>query len=207
MSRKITLTESELVKLVQKIISEQSSSDLDELELVQLMKNGDQRAQTEFFKRFYKQMFGFVRSKSQKFDDSDIDAIVTRALGRAITGINQFRGESNLESWVRTIVRNTMIDLVKRNSTNKAKAFKYVDPDDFLHSNRYQETNPINDVQKIFNLFLKTLKEKERNIMVLRAQGDSVKEISDKLDINDGTVKWYISGLMKRFKEFMEKNK
>jgi RNA polymerase sigma-70 factor (ECF subfamily) len=207
MNRKITLTESELVKLVQKIISEQSSSDLDELELVQLMKNGDQRAQTEFFKRFYKQMFGFVRSKSQKFDDSDIDAIVTRALGRAITGINQFRGESNLESWVRTIVRNTMIDLVKRNSTNKAKAFKYVDPDDFLHSNRYQETNPINDVQKIFNLFLKTLKEKERNIMVLRAQGDSVKEISDKLDINDGTIKWYISGLMKRFKEFMEKNK
>jgi RNA polymerase sigma-70 factor (ECF subfamily) len=205
--KKITLTESELVKLVQKIISEQSSSDLDELELVQLMKNGDQRAQTEFFKRFYKQMFGFVRSKSQKFDDSDIDAIVTRALGRAITGINQFRGESNLESWVRTIVRNTMIDLVKRNSTNKAKAFKYVDPDDFLHSNRYQETNPINDVQKIFNLFLKTLKEKERNIMVLRAQGDSVKEISDKLDINDGTIKWYISGLMKRFKEFMEKNK
>jgi RNA polymerase sigma-70 factor (ECF subfamily) len=207
MSRKITLTESELVKLVQKIISEQSSSDLDELELVQLMKNGDQRAQTEFFKRFYKQMFGFVRSKSQKFDDSDIDAIVTRALGRAITGINQFRGESNLESWVRTIVRNTMIDLVKMNSTNKAKAFKYVDPDEFLHSNRYQETNPINDVQKIFNLFLKTLKEKERNIMVLRAQGDSVKEISDKLDINDGTIKWYISGLMKRFKEFMEKNK
>jgi RNA polymerase sigma-70 factor (ECF subfamily) len=205
--KKITLTESELVKLVKKIISEQSSSDLDELELVQLMKNGDQRAQTEFFKRFYKQMFGFVRSKSQKFDDSDIDAIVTRALGRAITGINQFRGESNLESWVRTIVRNTMIDLVKRNSTNKAKAFKYVDPDDFLHSNRYQETNPINDVQKIFNLFLKTLKEKERNIMVLRAQGDSVKEISDKLDINDGTIKWYISGLMKRFKEFMEKNK
>jgi len=207
MSRKITLTESELVKLVQKIISEQSSSDLDELELVQLMKNGDQRAQTEFFKRFYKQMFGFVRSKSQKFDDSDIDAIVTRALGRAITGINQFRGESNLESWVRTIVRNTMIDLVKRNSTNKAKAFKYVDPDDFLHSNRYQETNPINDVQKIFNLFLKTLKEKERNIMVLRAQGDSVKEISDKLDINDGTIKWYISGLKKLIKEFMEKNK
>jgi RNA polymerase sigma-70 factor (ECF subfamily) len=205
--KKITLTESELVKLVKKIISEQSSSDLDELELVQLMKNGDQRAQTEFFKRFYKQMFGFVRSKSQKFDDSDIDAIVTRALGRAITGINQFRGESNLESWVRTIVRNTMIDLVKRNSTNKAKAFKYVDPDDFLQSNRYQETNPINDVQKIFNLFLKTLKEKERNIMVLRAQGDSVKEISDKLDINDGTIKWYISGLMKRFKEFMEKNK
>ena len=43
--------------------------------------------------------------------------------------------------------------------------------------------------------------------MVLRAQGDSVKEISDKLDINDGTIKWYISGLMKRFKEFMEKNK
>lgn len=205
--RKITLTESELIKLVQKIVLEQSSTDLDEFELVQLMQNGDQRAQTEFFKRFYKQMFGFVRSKSQKFDNSDVDAIVTKALGRAIVNIDQYRGESNLESWVRTIVRNSMLDLVKRNSTNKAKSFKSVDPDDFLQSNRYQEINPINDVQKVFNLFLKTLKEKERNIMVLRANGDSNKEISDKLGINEGTIKWYISGLMKRFKEFMEKNK
>jgi RNA polymerase sigma factor (sigma-70 family) len=205
--RKITLTESELIKLVQKIVLEQSSTDLDEFELVQLMQNGDQRAQTEFFKRFYKKMFGFVRSKSQKFDDSDIDAIITRALGRAIVNIDQYRGEGNLESWVRTIVRNSMLDLVKTRQTNKAKSFTSVDPTDFSKSDRSQEINPINDVEKVLNRFLKTLKEKERNIMVLRAQGASNKEIADSLDINEGTIKWYISGLMKRFKEFLEKYK
>jgi RNA polymerase sigma-70 factor (ECF subfamily) len=205
--RKITLTESELIKLVQKIVLEQSSTDLDEFELVQLMQNGDQRAQTEFFKRFYKKMFGFVRSKSQKFDDSDIDAIITRALGRAIVNIDQYRGEGNLESWVRTIVRNSMLDLVKTRQTNKAKSFTSVDPTDFSKSDRSQEINPINDVEKVLNHFLKTLNEKERNIMVLRAQGASNKEIADSLDINEGTIKWYISGLMKRFKEFLEKYK
>jgi RNA polymerase sigma factor (sigma-70 family) len=205
--RKITLTESELIKLVQKIVLEQSSTDLDEFELVQLMQNGDQRAQTEFFKRFYKKMFGFVRSKSQKFDDSDIDAIITRALGRAIVNIDQYRGEGNLESWVRTIVRNSMLDLVKTRQTNKAKSFTSVDPTDFSKSDRSQEINPINDVEKVLNRFLKTLKEKERNIMVLRAQGASNKEIADSLDINEGTIKWYVSGLMKRFKEFLEKYK
>jgi len=188
--RKITLTESELIKLVQKIVLEQSSTDLDEFELVQLMQNGDQRAQTEFFKRFYKKMFGFVRSKSQKFDDSDIDAIITRALGRAIVNIDQYRGEGNLESWVRTIVRNSMLDLVKTRQTNKAKSFTSVDPTDFSKSDRSQEINPINDVEKVLNRFLKTLKEKERNIMVLRAQGASNKEIADSLDINEGTIKW-----------------
>ena len=207
MGRKITLTESELIKLVQKIVLEQSSTDLDEFELVQLMQNGDQRAQTEFFKRFYKKMFGFVRSKSQKFDDSDIDAIITRALGRAIVNIDQYRGEGNLESWVRTIVRNSMLDLVKTRQTNKAKSFTSVDPTDFSKSDRSQEINPINDVEKVLNHFLKTLNEKERNIMVLRAQGASNKEIADSLDINEGTIKWYISGLMKRFKEFLEKYK
>lgn len=207
MGRKITLTESELIKLVQKIVLEQSSTDLDEFELVQLMQNGDQRAQTEFFRRFYKKMFGFVRSKSQKFDDSDIDAIITRALGRAIVNIDQYRGEGNLESWVRTIVRNSMLDLVKTRQTNKAKSFTSVDPTDFSKSDRSQEINPINDVEKVLNHFLKTLNEKEKNIMVLRAQGASNKEIADSLDINEGTIKWYISGLMKRFKEFLEKYK
>ncbi len=205
--RKITLTESELIKLVQKIVLEQSSTDLDEFELVQLMQNGDQRAQTEFFRRFYKKMFGFVRSKSQKFDDSDIDAIITRALGRAIVNIDQYRGEGNLESWVRTIVRNSMLDLVKTRQTNKAKSFTSVDPTDFSKSDRSQEINPINDVEKVLNHFLKTLNEKEKNIMVLRAQGASNKEIADSLDINEGTIKWYVSGLMKRFKEFLEKYK
>lgn len=206
MGKIIRLTESELVKLVQRIISEESMKDYDEIELVQLMKQGDQRAQTEFYNRFYKKMFGYVRSKSQKFDDFDIDAIVTRGLGRAITGIKQYRGDSNLEAWVRTIIRNTMIDLVKSRQTEKAKSFKYVDPTLISQSNRYQEINPVNDVKKILGEFLKTLNEKEKQIMILRSQGVSNREIADNVDSTEGTVKWYVSGLMKRFREFMEKN-
>ena len=204
MKKKLTLSESELVELIQKIISEQSAKDLDELELVQLMKNGDQRAQTEFFNRFFKKMFGFVRTKSNKFDDLEIDSIVTRALGRAIDNIEQYRGESNLESWVRTIVRNSMLDLAKFKQSNKAKSFVSADPSMISQTNRYQESDPINDVKKILHDFLKTLNEKEKNIMKMRADGVPTVEISKILDINEGTVKWYISGLMKRFKEFMK---
>ena len=37
MSRRITLTESELIELVQKIITEQTMTDLDDYELVSLL--------------------------------------------------------------------------------------------------------------------------------------------------------------------------
>ena len=204
MGKRITLTESELIKLVQKIIIEQTMTDLDDYELVLLLKQGDQRAQTEFFNRYYKRMKGYVRSKSQKFDSDDIDAIVLRGLQRAITYIDSFKGESNLESWVVRIVRNAMLDVAKQKESNKFKSTKYVDPTVISQANRYQEGPTTNDVKKIFEKFLDTLNEKERKIMILRSQGASNQEIADNADSTEGTVKWYVSNLMKRFKKYME---
>lgn len=204
MGRRITLTESELIELVQKIIIEQTMTDLDDYELVLLLKQGDQRAQTEFFNRYYKRMKGYVRSKSQKFDSDDIDAIVLRGLQRAITYIDSFKGESNLESWVVRIVRNAMLDVAKQKESNKFKSTKYVDPTVISQVDRYQEGPTTNDVKKIFEKFLDTLNEKERKIMILRSQGASNQEIADNADSTEGTVKWYVSNLMKRFKKYME---
>lgn len=204
MGKRITLTESELIKLVQKIIIEQTMTDLDDYELVLLLKQGDQRAQTEFFNRYYKRMKGYVRSKSQKFDNDDIDAIVLRGLQRAITYIDSFKGESNLESWVVRIVRNAMLDVAKQKESNKFKSTKYVDPTVISQVDRYQEGPTTNDVKKIFEKFLDTLNEKERKIMILRSQGASNQEIADNADSTEGTVKWYVSNLMKRFKKYME---
>lgn len=204
MGKRITLTESELIKLVQKIIIEQTMTDLDDYELVLLLKQGDQRAQTEFFNRYYKRMKGYVRSKSQKFDSDDIDAIVLRGLQRAITYIDSFKGESNLESWVVRIVRNAMLDVAKQKESNKFKSTKYVDPTVISQVDRYQEGPTTNDVKKIFEKFLDTLNEKERKIMILRSQGASNQEIADNADSTEGTVKWYVSNLMKRFKKYME---
>lgn len=204
MGRRITLTESELIELVQKIIIEQTMTDLDDYELVLLLKQGDQRAQTEFFNRYYKRMKGYVRSKSQKFDNDDIDAILLRGLQRAITYIDSFKGESNLESWVVRIVRNAMLDVAKQKESNKFKSTKYVDPTVISQVDRYQEGPTTNDVKKIFEKFLDTLNEKERKIMILRSQGASNQEIADNADSTEGTVKWYVSNLMKRFKKYME---
>ena len=207
MGNKITLTESELVRLVQKIISESTLTDLDEYELVQLLKQGDQRAQTEFFNRYYRRMKGYVRSKSQKFDSDDIEAIVSRGLQRALTHINSFKGDGSFESWVVKIVRNAMLDVAKQKEGNKFKSTRYVDPTVISQVNRYQEGPAINDVKKIFEKFLDTLNEKERKIMILRSRGMSNMEIAQNADSTEGTVKWYVSNLMKRFKGFMEKYK
>ena len=40
--------------------------------------------------------------------------------------------------------------------------------------------------------------------MILRSQGTSNQEIADNADSTEGTVKWYVSNLMKRFKKYME---
>ena len=206
MGKKITLTESELVRLVQKIISESTMTDLDEYELVHLLKQGDQRAQTEFFNRYYRRMKGYVRSKSQKFDSDDIEAIVSRGLQRALTYIDSFKGDGSFESWVVKVVRNAMLDVAKQKESDKFKSTRYVDPTVISQVNRHQEAPAVNDVKKIFEKFLETLNDKERKIMILRSQGASNLDIANNADSTEGTIKWYVSNLMKRFKKFMEEN-
>ena len=203
---KYTLTESDLVKIVKKIISEQKLNNLDDYELVHLLKMGNQRAQTEFFNRYYNRLRGYVRSKSQKFDDDDIDAIVSKSLEKALRFIDDYRGDTNLDAWVITITRNSMLDAVKSKESEKIKSTKYIDPTVISQSNRQQDTIQINDVKQIFEKFLRTLNERERDIMILRSQGTPNKEIADNVGTTEGNVKWYVSNLMKRFKTFMEKN-
>jgi RNA polymerase sigma-70 factor (ECF subfamily) len=203
---KYTLTESELVKLVQKIINEQTLNDLDEYELVELLKMEDQRAQTKFFNRYYNRLKGYIRSKSQKFDEDDIDTIVSQSLIKALNSIDDYRGDTNLDAWIITITRNTMLDAVRAKESKKIKSTKYVDPTIISQSNRQQDTIPVNDVRKIFEKFLETLNKREKEIMILRSQGAANKEIANTVGTTEGNVKWYVSNLMKRFKSFMEKN-
>jgi RNA polymerase sigma-70 factor (ECF subfamily) len=203
---KYTLTESELVKLVQKIINEQTLNDLDEYELVELLKMQDQRAQTKFFNRYYNRLKGYIRSKSQKFDEDDIDTIVSQSLIKALNSIDDYRGDTNLDAWIITITRNTMLDAVRAKESKKIKSTKYVDPTIISQSNRQQDTIPVNDVKKIFEKFLETLNKREKEIMILRSQGAANKEIANTVGTTEGNVKWYVSNLMKRFKSFMEKN-
>jgi RNA polymerase sigma-70 factor (ECF subfamily) len=203
---KYTLTESELVKLVQKIINEQTLNDLDEYELVELLKMEDQRAQTKFFNRYYNRLKGYIRSKSQKFDEDDIDTIVSQSLIKALNSIDDYRGDTNLDAWIITITRNTMLDAVRAKESKKIKSTKYFDPTIISQSNRQQDTIPVNDVKKIFEKFLETLNKREKEIMILRSQGAANKEIANTVGTTEGNVKWYVSNLMKRFKSFMEKN-
>lgn len=203
---KYTLTESELVKLVQKIINEQTLNDLDEYELVELLKMEDQRAQTKFFNRYYNRLKGYIRSKSQKFDEDDIDTIVSQSLIKALNSIDDYRGDTNLDAWIITITRNTMLDAVRAKESKKIKSTKYFDLTIISQSNRQQDTIPVNDVKKIFENFLETLNKREKEIMILRSQGASIKEMANSVGTTEGNVKWYVSNLMKRFKSFMEKN-
>lgn len=203
---KYTLTEIELVKLVQKIINEQTLSDLDDYELVELLKMEDQRAQTKFFNRYYNKLKGYIRSKTQKFNEDDIDMIVSQSLIKALNSIDDYRGDTNLDAWIITITRNAMLDAVRAKESGKIKSTKYFDPTIISQSNRQQDTIPVNDVKKIFENFLETLNKREKEIMILRSQGASIKEMANNVGTTEGNVKWYVSNLMKRFKIFMEKN-
>lgn len=205
--KKLILTESELIGLIQKIISEEQLTDLDEYELIHLLKKQDQRAQTELYNRYLDRIKRFILSKTQKLNPDDLEEIALETLEKAMRKIDDFRGESTLATWIFRIAYRNLLTFVKSQESVKRKSEKYVDPLVMTQTQKHHTSTSINDTQKIFEKFLDTLNEKERRIMKLRAQGMSNMEIAQNADSTEGTIKWYMSNLMKRFKDFMEKYK
>jgi RNA polymerase sigma factor (sigma-70 family) len=176
---------------------------INEAEIIMGLKQNDQRLQTQFFNAYYGRLKRFVMSRSQKFDNDDIDMIVSSSLTRVFRYINSYKGKCALDSWVLVITRNTMTDYARSKNGNKYKSIYYTDPVLLSQVNSHYEHYHVNDVEVVLDKFLDTLKPKERTIMVSRSQGDKLKDIAKEVGIAENTVKWYVSYLVKDFKDFI----
>ncbi len=96
----------------------------------------------------------------------------------------RFREESSIESWLYAIARNESFRMNKRMSREEEKAEKAADRQEFSMNGAYVSEESIT-----LDLLLDRLPEKYRDVMALKAQGVSEKDIARQLNITTGTVK------------------
>lgn len=168
----------------------------EERELVQRVKSGDQAAFRELVERFKQQTYYLAFDLAGNHHDAE--DISQEVFIKAYRGIGKFRSGSKLSTWLYRITVNAYIDSKRKKSHKMVSLFEKRDNNeadplevvsDGVAGNPEISMNAA-DINEHISGALEHLSERERSVFVLRHYHDlPLKEISEALDITEGTVK------------------
>ncbi len=136
----------------------------------------------ELYQEYFSLVYNYLRSLCGKKEVAE--ELTQETFYKAIKGINKFKGESKISTWLCQIAKNLWRDYLKKE--NKIKEISYDDEnyiDILLIEESYNEN--IDDREDLINLYkeIHKLDEKTREVFYLRMKGElSFKEIGEILD-------------------------
>lgn len=191
---------------IQSIVNEnnptesQISRDPETQILIEGCLRGERSAQEKLYKKYYGKMMGLCLRYTQNNDDA-METLNTGFL-KVFTNIGKYNYTSALGTWIYNIVRNTCIDHLRANL--KFNQNVSIDKEDFFEIQ--SDSNPLDKLmaQDLLRI-LKTLPQTTGLVFNLFAiEGFSHKEISEQLQITEGTSKWHMCEARKLLKARLE---
>lgn len=181
---------------------------MDERELIARLQKRDEAAFEELIRQYEKKVYTLcfrMCGNSEDAEEAAQDAFL--ALWR---GIDRFRQESTLSTWIYRLATNACIDTLRRRKKQSGSVSLddeelFVDAVDT--SPQPQETVEHREVQKLLQEGLSALPEEYRKVLILREiEGLSYTEIAESASIELGTVKSRISRGRSLLRNFLSGN-
>ena len=169
------------------------------LELIDLIRKGDQSAFRELFDRFYQLLLAVAINLLGDLNQAK------DVVQEVFINIWNKRESINIHSAVEPFLKRSVIN----RSLNRIKARKHTVPEDTLASTPYQDRGhqklEAQDLENIIQSALNSLPERCRTIFILkRIEGMTLKEIAQQLDISTKTVENQITKALKVLKEAVQ---
>ena len=181
---------------------------MNERELIARLQKRDEAAFEELIRQYEKKVYTLcfrMCGNSEDAEEAAQDAFL--ALWR---GIDRFRQESSLSTWIYRLATNACIDTLRRRKKQSGSVSLddeelFVDAVDT--SPQPQETVEHRETQKLLQEGLSALPEEYRKVLILRAiEGLSYTEIAESASIELGTVKSRISRGRSLLRNFLSGN-
>lgn len=181
---------------------------MNERELIARLQKRDEAAFEELIRQYEKKVYTLcfrMCGNSEDAEEAAQDAFL--ALWR---GIDRFRQESSLSTWIYRLATNACIDTLRRRkkqigSVSLDDEELFVDAVDT--SPQPQETVEHRETQKLLQEGLSALPEEYRKVLILREiEGLSYTEIAESASIELGTVKSRISRGRSLLRNFLSGN-
>lgn len=135
-------------------------------------------------------------------NESDAEDIFQEVLLKVIQKLDSFSGKSKFKSWIIKIIINKVIDFKRRKKSNAhhVEIKDYHLPEDPTADSKLDFKRLLADISDA----LETFNPIHREILMLRAQGMSQKEIAKKLGIPIGTVGTRLMNARRYLNDFLE---
>lgn len=181
---------------------------MNERELIARLQKRDEAAFEELIRQYEKKVYTLcfrMCGNSEDAEEAAQDAFL--ALWR---GIDRFRQESSLSTWIYRLATNACIDTLRRRKKQSGSVSLddeelFVDAVDT--SPQPQETVEHRETQKLLQVGLSALPEEYRKVLILREiEGLSYTEIAESASIELGTVKSRISRGRSLLRNFLSGN-
>jgi RNA polymerase sigma-70 factor (ECF subfamily) len=164
-------------------------------ELIKGCIKQDRRSQELLYNTFSKKMYQVCLSYTKNRDEAK--DVLQDGFIKVFKSINTFKGEVDLERWIRRIIVNTSIDYYRK-SLKELKPIDISEVTNLASELNYLETIGANDLLGL----VRKLPDGARVIFNLYAvEGYTHKEISEMINISEGTSKSQFS----RGKQLLQK--
>lgn len=181
---------------------ERSTKELSESELIEACKNGSSKAQKQLYEQHSGKMFNVALRYVGNHHEAE-DVLVS-AFMKVFEHLHTFKGEGSFEGWIRRIVSNEALGLIRK---RKKVFMEEIENADYKGKN-----NPASTALETNDLLalVKQLPDGYRTVFNMYAiEGFSHKEIAQKLDISENTSKSQLSrarALLKKWLEQIDNN-
>lgn len=170
-------------------------------ELVTLLRQGDEQAFAQIYKRYAEKLAGFAGAKLYNLDDArDIlhDLFVKLWEGR-----EQLHITSNLQSYLFAVVRHRIVDKIRKNVTREEYASVVQSFGEFCDSDTDKQLE-LKELKQTVDRSLEQLSPRIKEIYKLsREEGLSNREIAEKLNLSEQTVKNQLSAALKHLRQIL----
>ena len=170
-------------------------------DLIQQCAEGDRKAQFQLYKSYSKAMFNICYRITNNYNDAE-DALQEGFL-KAFTNIQSFEGRSSFGAWLKRIVVNSSLNLVKKKNL-QFSSIEDITYDLTEDGQDQDETNIYLNIDRIKNAVQK-LPDGYRIIFSLYLlEGYDHKEIADILNITESTSKSQYNRAKRKLKDILK---
>jgi RNA polymerase sigma-70 factor, ECF subfamily len=175
----------------------------DDLELVNLAKQGNQMAFTEIVKRHKSRIAATIYGMIGKCDEAD--DIGQEVFIRFYNSIDKFRGESALSTYLTRIAINLSLNEIKRRRRRRFLTFDKLAEEGIEISDPSQDIRTSGDDREIIQMAINKLNMKYRSVLVLRLiDGYTSEETAKILNVPLGTVLSRLARAQTKLQEYLK---
>lgn len=171
---------------MQKEIQHINKQDSEWRKVIQGCIDNNRKAQEKLYRHFFPVMERMIRRYTQ--DDDQVMSIMNNGFLRVFKKVHLYEHKGSFEGWIRRLIYHSLSDYFRSNT----KDLKFLVFDDINRERSVSANNNLyyEDLIKLVN----KLPEKHMKVFQLYAiEGYLHREISEQMNISEGTSKWYLS--------------